>query len=115
MPDDDGDIPEPDKASGTCVMVVLGGIAVVVLFRTMQTVAVLLTWVAGAVALYRAAHKQPAMSDTSATPPPEEAPPSGDVYARETGEVKSVVQSPEGVTCTVHPVRVEVPDPRNGT
>jgi hypothetical protein len=47
------------------------------------------------------------LSDWSATPPPRGVAPSGDVYARETGEVARVVRSPEGVMCTVHLVREE--------
>ncbi|MEU1892758.1 hypothetical protein [Streptomyces pristinaespiralis] len=48
------------------------------------------------------------VSDSSATPPPEGVTPSGDVYAGERVEVARVVHSPEGVMCTLHPVREEV-------
>jgi hypothetical protein len=50
------------------------------------------------------------VSDSSATPPPLSATPSGDVYAGDTDEVDRVEWSPEGVRCTIHPVRREVSD-----
>lgn len=49
------------------------------------------------------------MSELRATPPPETVPPSGDVLAGETDEIARVVRGPEGVTCTIHPVREETP------
>ncbi|MGW0774561.1 hypothetical protein ACWD01_13120 [Streptomyces sp. NPDC002835] len=48
------------------------------------------------------------MSDSSATPPPLRGGANRDVYAGERIEVARVVHSPEGVMCTLHPVREEV-------
>lgn len=50
------------------------------------------------------------MSDSSATPPPLPSAPLGDEFAGETEEVDWVEWSPEGVRCTIHPVRREVND-----
>lgn len=95
---------EPSRAAGACVLVVLGGVVVAVVFAVSDTAGVLTVWVVGAVALYRSARR---MSDSRATPPPRGVAPSGDVSARETGEIARVVHSPEGVMCIVHPVREE--------
>lgn len=50
------------------------------------------------------------MPDSSATPPPSGAAPSGDVYAGERCEIARVVPIAEGVGCILHPVREEVTD-----
>ncbi|MGW2379292.1 hypothetical protein [Streptomyces sp. NPDC001658] len=60
---------EPSRAAGACVLVVLGGVVVGVAFAIDEAVGVLLVVVAGAVALWRSARR---VSDSSATPPPEE-------------------------------------------
>lgn len=52
------------------------------------------------------------VSDSSATPPPLPVAPLGDVYADESDVVDRVEWGPEGVTCIVHPKRVEVPPGR---
>ncbi|MET7711022.1 hypothetical protein [Streptomyces sp. NPDC005407] len=51
------------------------------------------------------------MSDSSATPPPLPLGPDSDEHAGETGEVDRVEWGPEGVTCTIHPVRGQVNEP----
>lgn len=78
---------EPSRASGACVLVVLGGALVGAAFAVDEAAGVLLVVAAGAVALWRSARR---VSDSSATPPPAPAPPSGDVYARETGRAREV-------------------------
>lgn len=78
---------EPSRTAGACVLVVLGGGAVAVAFAVDEAVGVLVLVAAGAVALWRSARRVP---DSSATPPPGDEPPSGDVYARETGRAREV-------------------------
>lgn len=94
--------------AGACVLVVLAGVVVAVVFAVSPTAGVLALWAAGAVLLWRAARR---MSDSSATPPPEGVAPSGDVFAVGEPVVTRVVKGPEGVTWTVHVAREEV----NGT
>lgn len=93
------------KLAGGCVLVVLAGVGVAALFATSETAGVLLLWAAAAVALWRSANRR--VSDMPATPPPEEASPSGDVYTGETGQVARVEAISEGVAFIVHPVREE--------
>lgn len=50
------------------------------------------------------------MSDSSATPPLSDSESGGDVFADQTYEVERVERGPEGVLCTIHPVRGEVND-----
>lgn len=50
------------------------------------------------------------VSDSSATPPPLPYDPDSDELAGEIGEVDRVEWGPEGVMCTIHPVRGEVND-----
>lgn len=95
---------EPSQVAGACVLVVLGGVAAAVVFAVSREAGVLSLWVVGAASLWRSARR---VSDSSATPPPRGVAHSGDVYAGETGEVARVVHSPEGVMCTIHPVRKE--------
>jgi hypothetical protein len=98
-------VEEPSRAAGGCVLVALGGGAFAGVFAASPEAGVLAVWVVGAVALWRAARRR--VSDSSATPPPRGVPPSGDVFAGETGQIARVVHSPEGVMCTLHPVREE--------
>lgn len=93
-------------AAGACVLVVLGGGAMAVVFAVSPTAGILTTWTVGTAALARAARRR--MSDSSATPPPRGVAPSGEVYADESATGARVVRSPEGVMCTIHPVREEV-------
>lgn len=65
------DVEEPSRAAGGCVLVVLGGVVVAVLFAVDEAVGVLGVTAAGTVALWRSARR---LSDSSATPPPEAAP-----------------------------------------
>jgi len=102
-------VEEPSRAAGGCVLVVLGGGATAVVFAVSPEAGVLAVWTVGVLAVWRAARRR--VSDSSATPPPREVPPSGDVYAGETGRIARVVHSPEGVMCTLHPVREETNHP----
>jgi hypothetical protein len=97
------------RAAGGCVLAALGSTLFAAVFAASPTVGVLTLWTAGGIALWQATRRR--VSDSSATPPPPPPAPSGDVYARETGKVARVVRGPEGVTCTVHMVREEVPNP----
>ncbi|GAA3854093.1 hypothetical protein GCM10023084_05380 [Streptomyces lacrimifluminis] len=69
---------EPSRTAGACVLVVLAGIATAALFAVSPTVGVLALWVVGALLLWRSARR---MSDSSATPPPQEDRPSCDECA----------------------------------
>jgi hypothetical protein len=67
---------EPEERSpvaGACVLVVLGGSATAAVFAVSDVAGVLAVWVVGALLLWRAARR---VSDSSATPPPEEGRPS---------------------------------------
>lgn len=92
---------EPSRTAGACVLVVLGGVVVTVVFAVSPTVGVLSAWAIGALALWRSARR---MSDSSATPP---LPSSGDVFAGHSGEIARVQEGPgEGLTI-LYPVRGE--------
>ncbi|MEV5953742.1 hypothetical protein AB0M11_08185 [Streptomyces sp. NPDC051987] len=65
---------QPSRAAGACVLVVLAGVVVAVLFAISDALAVLVLVTAGTFALWRAARRR--VSDSSATPPPEEGRPS---------------------------------------
>jgi len=58
---------ESSRAAGACVLVVLCGGALAVLFAVSDVVGVIAVWVVGAVALWRAARRR--MSVSSAPPP----------------------------------------------
>ncbi|MGX9887333.1 hypothetical protein [Streptomyces sp. NPDC002276] len=60
---------EPSRAAGACVLVALAGVVVGAAFAVDEAVGVLLVVVVGTVALWRSARR---VSDSSATPPPEE-------------------------------------------
>ncbi|WP_328846133.1 hypothetical protein [Streptomyces sp. NBC_00258] len=64
---------EPSRAAGACVLVVLAGGVTAVVFVVSSTAGVLAVWAVGATLLWRAARR---VSDSSATPPPEEGHPS---------------------------------------
>jgi len=70
---------EPSRAAGGCVLMVLVGAATAVVFAVSPTVGVLALWAIGAVTLWRAADRR--VSDSSATPPPQEERPSCDECA----------------------------------
>jgi hypothetical protein len=70
---------EPSRAAGACVLVVLTGVVTAVVFATSATVGVLALWVVGVLLLWRSARRR--MSDSSATPPPQEDRPSCDECA----------------------------------
>lgn len=102
----------PARASGACVLVALAAVSTGAVFAVSTTAGILGVWLFGAVLLYRSASR---MSGMPATPPPRGAPPSGDVYAGETGEVDRVERGPEGVTCIIHPKRTTVAKPEELT
>lgn len=98
----------PSRASGACVLVALAAVCIGTVFAVSEAAGVLGMWLAAVVILYRSARRGP----RSVTPPPPVAvPPSGDVYAGETGDIDRVERGPEGVTCIIHPKRVEVSRP----
>lgn len=78
---------QPSPVAGACVLVVLGGVLVALAFAVDEAAGVLLVTAVGTVALWRSVRR---VSDSSATPPPAPEPPSGDVYARETGRAREV-------------------------
>ncbi|MEU3033512.1 hypothetical protein [Streptomyces griseoaurantiacus] len=65
---------ERSRAAGGCVLLVLAGAPVAAVWAASPEAGVLVVWVAGALLLWRAAHRR--MSDSSATPPPGEGRPS---------------------------------------
>lgn len=99
---------EPSRTAGACVLVVLAGVLVAVVFAVSPTAGVLALWAVGGVLLWRSARR---MSDSSATPPPPPVPPSGDVFAVGEPVVTRVERGPEGITCTIHVAREEVSEP----
>jgi len=80
---------EPSRAAGGCVLVALVGLALAVVFARSSTAGVITVWVVGMAAVWRAARRR--MSDSSATPPPEERTPSCDECAGQ--ELLSVTPS----------------------
>ncbi|MEU2799037.1 hypothetical protein [Streptomyces sp. NPDC007117] len=66
--------PAPSRAAGGFVLAVLALVAGAVLFAALGTLAVLVVWAVGAVALRRAVRRP--VSDSSAPPPPREGRPS---------------------------------------
>lgn len=97
---------EPSRTAGGCVLTAASAVPLAVVFAVSRDAGVLTVWglvVAVCGWLYRRG-----LSDSSATPPPLPAPPSGDVYAGQVMRVDRVERGPEGVMCTVHVVRGEV-------
>ncbi|NEA67535.1 hypothetical protein [Streptomyces sp. SID12488] len=70
---------EPSRTAGACVLVILAGAVTAVVFAASPTVGVLALWAVGAGLLWRTARRR--MSDSSATPPPQEDRPSCDECA----------------------------------
>ncbi|MFM9604264.1 hypothetical protein [Streptomyces turgidiscabies] len=70
---------EPSRTAGACVLVVLTSAATAALFALSPTVGVLALWAVGTLLLWRSARRR--MSDSSATPPPQEDRPSCDECA----------------------------------
>lgn len=60
---------EPSRAAGACVLVILGAAAMAGAFAIDEAAGVLILVFSGTVSLWRAARR---MSDSSATPPPQE-------------------------------------------
>lgn len=90
---------ESSPAAGACVLVVVGGVVVAVLFAVDEAAGVLGLVVAGTVALWRSARRK----GTDLPLPSPTAPPShGDVFAVETGRAARVVKGPGGITI-IHP------------
>ena len=98
--------PDHGRATGACVLVVLGVVVLAVVFAVSSTAGVLVTVGGGTGFLWWAVRRP--VSDSSATPPPLPGAGTGDVYAGETEEVDRVEWGPEGVVCIIHPKRVEV-------
>ena len=102
---------EPERrsvAAGGCVLAVLGGVPLAVVWALSVEAGVLAVWVAAAVAVWWSARRR--VSDSSAPPPPDPEPPSGDVYARETTRVREVRKGP-GEGMTIFPEIEHVTDP----
>lgn len=97
--------PERSLAAGGCVLVVLGGVVLGVVFAVSATAGVLTVWVVGVAALWRCARR---MSDSSATPPP---PSSGDVYAGHSDEIDRVQEGPGEGMSIIYAVRSETTKP----
>ncbi|WP_406355025.1 hypothetical protein OHB56_21140 [Streptomyces sp. NBC_01635] len=66
--------PEPSRTAGACVLAVLGGAALAVVFALSSEAGVLTVWAVGVTAVWRAARRP--VSDSSAPPPPGEDRPS---------------------------------------
>lgn len=64
----------PSRAAGACVLAVLAGVALAVVFAVSVEAGILAVWVAGGSAVWWSARRR--MSDSSATPPPGEGRPS---------------------------------------
>lgn len=67
---EDEDEREPSRAAGGCVLAVLAGAVLGVVFARSPTAGVITVWVLGVAAVWWAARRR--MSDSSATPPPQE-------------------------------------------
>jgi hypothetical protein len=70
----DTEEPERSAAAGGCVLVVLGGVPLAVLWALSDVAGVLAVWVVGVAAVWWSARRR--VSDSSATPPPQEQRPS---------------------------------------
>ncbi|MFB6696361.1 hypothetical protein [Streptomyces rubiginosohelvolus] len=62
---------EPSRAAGGCVLAVLVLVAGAVLFAVLGTLAVLVVWAAGGVALWRGARSVPSAANPAPPPAPE--------------------------------------------
>ncbi|MEV7833019.1 hypothetical protein AB0P12_20750 [Streptomyces subrutilus] len=101
--------PGPSRTAGGCVLAVAAGVPVAVVFAAAPDAGVLTVW--GLVVVACGWQYRRGVSDSSATPPPVAVAPSGDVFAVDGVAIDHVERGPEGVMCTIHPVREEV----NGT
>ncbi|WP_405677295.1 hypothetical protein OG292_22460 [Streptomyces sp. NBC_01511] len=101
--------PEPSRAAGGCVLLVLIAGAVAGVFAASTAAGVLGLWFVGTVALWRTVRRR--VSDMPATPPP--LPPEGadNVPAGGNERIERVEYDPSGVRCTIHVVRAEVNEP----
>lgn len=96
-------------AAGACVLVVLGGGALAVVYAVSPTAAVFTIWGVGAVALWRSARRR--MSDSSATPPPSGVDSDSDIAAARRRAKARGVYDPNGVMCILHAAPEEVNGP----
>jgi hypothetical protein len=104
-------VEEPEQrsaAAGGCVLVVLGGVPLAVLWAVSDVAGVLAVWVVGVAAVWWSARRR--VSDSSATPPPGSEPPSGDVYAVEGDSAREVRRTP-GEGYLIFPTIEYVTDP----
>lgn len=62
---------EPPEGGGWCLLIAAGGGVGVAVFAYSRDVFVILVWIIGAVALYRAARKVPGTPNPAPPPPPE--------------------------------------------
>lgn len=100
---------ESSPAAGACVLVLLAGFALAVVFAVSVEGGVLAVWATGVGCVWWSARRR--TPGLSAPPPPRGVPPSGDVFAGETTRIARVVPIAGGVGCILHPVREEVPPP----
>ena len=92
---------EPSRTAGACVLIVLSGMAVAVVFAFNEAAGVLTVVASSTVALWRTARR---MSDSSATPPP----PSGStVYAGHRDEIARIQEGPGEGLLILYPVAEE--------
>ncbi|MFI9583483.1 hypothetical protein ACIHCQ_16915 [Streptomyces sp. NPDC052236] len=95
---------KPSRTAGGCVLVVLAGAVVAVVFAVPPAAGVLSVWTVGVVALWRAARR---MSDLPAAPSPKGVAPDSDIDAARRLAQAKAVYDPNGVLCALHPVRDE--------
>jgi hypothetical protein len=91
---------EPSRAAGGCVLVVLGGGTLAVVFAASPEAGVLAVWVVGALAVWRAARRR--IGTDLALPSPTVAPSRNDVSADELRKAARAAYDPNGVMCIVH-------------
>lgn len=99
---------EPSRAAGACVLVVLGGGVLAVVFALSTEAGVLAVWAVGTGAVWWSARRR--KGTDLPLPSPTVTPSRGDVFAVETGRAARVVKGPGGMTI-IYPEIEYVTDP----
>lgn len=90
----------PSPLAGGCVLLVLGGAGLAVVFALSTEAGILTVWLVGVAAVWRSARRRE--GPYQPLPSPTEPPSQGDVLAVETGRAARVVEGPGGITI-IHP------------
>lgn len=90
--------PEPSRAAGGCVLAVIGGAALAVVFAVSPTAGVLTVWAVGVAVLWRSVRRT-----ANPAPPPRGPTPSSGVTCEDAVKVARGVLDPNQIMSVLHP------------